>query len=198
MPFRINQSRPRQGGASLLLAGAHSDHLGPIGTAASERGLVAVGFGVSREYFKASLKKRTGLLLLWTQGGGWESAGQIKEYLEGSRRSFSLRIDWSAMASDFQRRALPLVFPVPYGQTRTYGQIANEMSSPRAARAVGGANACNPMPLIIPCHRLVEGARVRVGRDVVTLADPASRNHRRKIPGSSGFNTASTDLRHGG
>jgi methylated-DNA-[protein]-cysteine S-methyltransferase len=79
---------------------------------------------------------------------------QIKEYVEGRRRVFDLRIDWSFVPSEFQRKALQAVLAIPYGQTRTYGQIAAQIGYPLASRAVGRANATNPMPLVIPCHRV--------------------------------------------
>jgi len=79
---------------------------------------------------------------------------ELSEYLDGKRRTFNLRIDWSVMTS-FQRRVLKLVSAIPYGETTTYGEIACELGKPRAARAVGQANANNPIPLIIPCHRVI-------------------------------------------
>jgi methylated-DNA-[protein]-cysteine S-methyltransferase len=57
--------------------------------------------------------------------------------------------------SDFRLRALKAINDIPRGQTRTYGQLASDMGSPKAARAVGSACASNPLPLIIPCHRVV-------------------------------------------
>jgi methylated-DNA-[protein]-cysteine S-methyltransferase len=79
---------------------------------------------------------------------------QVGEYLAGERRAFDLAIDWSGMGA-FQRAALEQVIAVPYGQTATYGEIARRIGKPGAGRAVGRANATNPVPLVIPCHRLV-------------------------------------------
>ncbi len=79
---------------------------------------------------------------------------QIGEYLRGERRAFDLTIDWSVL-TPFQEDVLRLVAAIPYGQTRTYQQIASELGNPGAARAVGRANATNPMPLVIPCHRVL-------------------------------------------
>ena len=80
---------------------------------------------------------------------------QIKEYLAGHRRTFDLKIDWSALGSDFQRVALRAVFAIPYGKTRTYAEVAAKIGHTGAFRAVGRANATNPMPLVIPCHRVI-------------------------------------------
>ena len=79
---------------------------------------------------------------------------QVKEYLSGDRRSFEFPIDWSVLPS-FQQSALQATWAIPYGQTRTYAQIAQQVGHPRAARAVGRAEATNPMPLVIPCHRVI-------------------------------------------
>src|SRR5690606_41649195 len=78
----------------------------------------------------------------------------IAESLGGRRRDFDVEIDWSAL-SPFQASVLRLVWAIPYGQTRTYGDIAGELGQPGGARAVGRANATNPMPLVIPCHRVL-------------------------------------------
>src|SRR5512139_2489104 len=81
-------------------------------------------------------------------------AAELREYLLGTRREFTFPIDW-ALLRPFQRSALQLVFAIPYGKTSTYQQIAAELGRPRASRAVGRANATNPMPLVIPCHRVI-------------------------------------------
>jgi methylated-DNA-[protein]-cysteine S-methyltransferase len=79
---------------------------------------------------------------------------QIDEYLTGKRKSFDLPIDWSVLTS-FQAQALRATFEIPYGEVRTYGEIALDLGKPRAARAVGRAEATNPMPLVLPCHRVI-------------------------------------------
>jgi methylated-DNA-[protein]-cysteine S-methyltransferase len=81
-------------------------------------------------------------------------ADQLREYLEGQRRAFTFPIHW-AIFRPFQREALQAVFRIPYGETRTYSEVAIEINHPRAYRAVGRANATNPMPIVIPCHRLI-------------------------------------------
>lgn len=81
-------------------------------------------------------------------------AAQLREYLKGQRTVFTIPIDWTPFTS-FQREALQAVFRIPYGETRTYMDIAREIDRPKAYRAVGAANAMNPMPLVIPCHRVI-------------------------------------------
>ena len=79
---------------------------------------------------------------------------QLREYLDRKRRTFTIPIDWTIF-TPFQREALQAIFRIPYGETRTYIEIAREINRPNAYRAVGAANAMNPMPLVIPCHRVI-------------------------------------------
>ena len=82
-----------------------------------------------------------------------EAAGQLNEYFSGKRRSFDLPL--LIEGSDFRRSVLEALIDIPYGEVRTYGQIAEAVGSPRAYRAVGTACAENMIPIIIPCHRVV-------------------------------------------
>lgn len=79
---------------------------------------------------------------------------QISAYLAGKRTDFNIPINWSVL-TPFQERALRATWAVPYGHTVTYGEIARCIGQPGAARAVGRAEATNPMPLVIPCHRVL-------------------------------------------
>ncbi len=129
--------------------------LGTIHTAATERGVCCVCLpGSAREDFLASLAKAHPLSEL-TPGGELNRhlESQVQEYLSGTRREFS--VPTYLNVTDFASSVLTRVAAIPYGATRTYGQIAKELGNPKAARAVGTANARNPLPLIIPCHRVV-------------------------------------------
>ncbi len=81
-------------------------------------------------------------------------AKEVREYLKGKRREFTFPIDWSTLRP-FQLKTLKAVFEIPYGKTSTYAEIAAQIGHPIAFRAVGRANATNPMPLVIPCHRVI-------------------------------------------
>lgn len=81
------------------------------------------------------------------------AASQILEYLEGKRTAFELELD--LRATPFQTRVLRAVARIPYGETRAYGAVARSIRQPAAVRAVGAANGANPIPLVIPCHRVV-------------------------------------------
>lgn len=83
-----------------------------------------------------------------------KAARQLNEYFRGERKRFDFKLD--LRKSGFYRKALlDGVLKIPYGETRTYGEIARKVGSPKAARAVGSANATNPLPFVIPCHRVV-------------------------------------------
>ena len=79
---------------------------------------------------------------------------ELDEYFEGRRREFDLQLDLSPV-SGFNRDALRELSLVPYGQVTTYGALAAKVGHPKAARAVGGAMNRNPIPIVLPCHRVV-------------------------------------------
>ncbi len=84
-----------------------------------------------------------------------EAATQLNEYFLGERRVFHLPLD--IQGSSFQKAVWEELLNIPYGQTRSYGQLAAAIGKPKAARAVGQACNRNPLPLLIPCHRAVGG-----------------------------------------
>ncbi len=82
-----------------------------------------------------------------------QAAAELAAYFAGRLRSFSVPI--APPGTPFQRAVWQAVAAVPYAETRTYGQIAATIGRPEAARAVGHANGANPLPIVVPCHRLV-------------------------------------------
>lgn len=78
---------------------------------------------------------------------------QLDEYFAGNRRDFDLPLN--PKGTDFQKRVWQALTEIPYGETRTYGQIAAAAGNPKAARAVGMANHNNPIAIIVPCHRVI-------------------------------------------
>lgn len=83
---------------------------------------------------------------------------QLAEYLSGRRREFDLPIDWRAVP-EFSARALRAAAAIPCGQVRTYGELARSLGLTNGARAVGQAMAGNPIPIVLPCHRVVGADR---------------------------------------
>lgn len=139
----------------ILIGNIKETLLGEVWAAVSARGLVTVDFGVSQTNFERAVRKQTKSEIEYAPKQVDDMVYQIKEYLMGKRQQFDLTIDWSVLASDFQRGALRRVFSIPYGETRTYAEIAAQIGHPQAFRAMGRANATNPMPLVIPCHRVI-------------------------------------------
>lgn len=80
-------------------------------------------------------------------------AGEIKEYLDGKRRYFDIPLKLSG--TDFQRAVWQALQTIPYGETRSYREIAEQIGNPKACRAVGMANHWNPIAVIVPCHRVI-------------------------------------------
>jgi methylated-DNA-[protein]-cysteine S-methyltransferase len=79
---------------------------------------------------------------------------QLDEYFAGTRREFDLLLDWT-LVRGFAREVLRATAAIPYGETRTYGEVAAQAGSPRAFRATGNALGSNPIAIVIPCHRVV-------------------------------------------
>lgn len=127
--------------------------LGDLRLAASDLGLLAVEWTDSQPELDVYLRRLKRPVQI-SQAKLRRYAKELKEYLAGKRREFTFAIDWSSFRP-FQRRTLQAVYSIPYGETRTYGEIAAQIGRPNAYRAVGRANATNPMPLVIPCHRVI-------------------------------------------
>jgi methylated-DNA-[protein]-cysteine S-methyltransferase len=82
-----------------------------------------------------------------------EAEKQLREYFAGDRRSFSVKL--SVVGTDFQKKVWRALLDIPYGQTRSYQELAERIGAPKAARAVGAANGKNPISIIAPCHRVI-------------------------------------------
>jgi O-6-methylguanine DNA methyltransferase len=140
--------------SSLYIGELKGTPLGDLWLAVSEAGLAAVEWGKSQAEFEAYLQKRFKRPVEYAPARIAQAASEIREYLEGKRRHFSIVIDWTLLRP-FQQAVLRATYEIPYGETRTYGEIAERIGRPGAARAVGCAEATNPMPLVIPCHRVI-------------------------------------------
>jgi methylated-DNA-[protein]-cysteine S-methyltransferase len=127
--------------------------LGNLRLAASDLGLVTVEWADAQVHFDSYLER----LKRPVEPNARKIAPyarELREYLNGRRTAFTIPIDWS-LFRPFQREALQAVYRIPYGETCTYHDIAIEIGRPNASRAVGRANATNPMPIVIPCHRVI-------------------------------------------
>jgi methylated-DNA-[protein]-cysteine S-methyltransferase len=139
---------------TIWIAAAAPTPIGPVWLALSERGLVAVSLWDDEAKFRVRVAEFTGGEVVKDEEKVADAAAQIIAYLNHERQAFDLPIDWSVL-SPSQAEILHRVYAIPYGEKRSYGDIARELGKPGAARAVGRANATNPMPLVIPCHRVL-------------------------------------------
>ncbi len=129
-------------------------HFNEVWAAVADQGLVAVTLYDGRERFAEEVRQLTGIVPEYDPKRLASITAQLQEYFAGERQLFDIQIDWSVM-TPFQQEALKQVFAIEYGRITTYGDIAKILGKPNASRAVGRANATNPMPIVIPCHRVL-------------------------------------------
>ncbi|QWB26321.1 MULTISPECIES: methylated-DNA--[protein]-cysteine S-methyltransferase [Streptomyces] len=141
--------------------GVVDSDIGPLLLAATREGLVSVVFHATdavRDRALERLASRLGTEPVEDPGSPLlaEAIRQIEAYLAGGRRDFDLPLDWS-LISGFNREVLrELASGVPYGTVVGYGDLAGRVGQPGAAQAVGMAMGANPLPVVVPCHRVVE------------------------------------------
>lgn len=129
--------------------------VGPLLLAATAQGLVRVAF--EREGFDAvlaALATTVSPRVLEAPGRLDEAAAELEEYFTGARRRFDLPLD-RALSTGFREKVQRVLPRIDYGSTRSYKEIAELVGSPRAVRAVGTACATNPLPIVVPCHRVL-------------------------------------------
>ncbi|PJM94571.1 methylated-DNA--[protein]-cysteine S-methyltransferase [Streptomyces sp. CB01373] len=135
--------------------------IGPLLLAATLEGLVNVVFHATdavRERALARLASRLGTEPVEAPDSPLltEAIRQVRAYFAGERQDFELTLDWS-LISGFNRQVLrELASGVPYGSVVGYGDLADRVGQPGAAQAVGAAMGANPLPVVVPCHRVVE------------------------------------------
>src|SRR5271165_427803 len=149
---------PRRGGIALsegrrsmetLYYSRTSSPAGPLLIGVSVTALVAL------EFDRGLPEKISGQQIQWEESEG-RTRGlreQLQEYFSGKRRNFDLTLD--LRGTDFQKRCWNELLRIPYGETRSYAEIARTVGSPKSFRAVGQANHYNPIAIIVPCHRVL-------------------------------------------
>lgn len=138
--------------------------IGPLLVGATSRGLCRISFDADRDP-DAELERladRFGARVLRVPRQLDAVRRQLDDYFEGRRRAFKLEVDLTGVPA-FQHEVLRELALVPYGETATYGGLAQRIGRPRAARAVGGALNRNPVPIVLPCHRVVGASGSLVG-----------------------------------
>lgn len=145
-------------------------NIGKIFIASSDKGLIKVSLDCSKKDFIKSLENqyssnsyKSGIVFNYNKNNlkiylsddkNKKILNQIKSYLIGDLKKFNINID--IKVTDFQKKVLNAVRNIEHGKTKSYGQIAKEIGEPRAYRAVGNAISKNPIPIVIPCHRVIK------------------------------------------
>ncbi|HEX8938756.1 MAG TPA: methylated-DNA--[protein]-cysteine S-methyltransferase [Candidatus Limnocylindrales bacterium] len=172
---RLPAGRPVHGGAAWRTtadaargpAAAYTTYPAPWGAlhlAAADGGLVAIELRSTTARFVESLAARLGGAVVADQPGvpaAWHATlerarAELAEYFAGRRQRFDLPVDLRGV-SVWDRRVLGGAAGLDYGEVTSYGRLARRIGQPRAARAVGGALGRNPLPIVIPCHRILAG-----------------------------------------
>jgi methylated-DNA-[protein]-cysteine S-methyltransferase len=165
IPDELDRRFREAAAAEGLLDVAYDVTETPIGrllVAASERGLCRISFDPEPEHELEALARAFGPRVLRSARPVDRARHELDEYFDGKRQDFDLAVDLTPLP-DFQRRVLEELTRVPYGHVDTYGALAQRVGNPRAARAVGGALNRNPIPIVVPCHRIVGSTGSLVG-----------------------------------
>lgn len=140
----------------------------PIGTitlATSDKGICFIEFGSVKTTCSAAQRKLNKLQIHAELKNDdvplYEAKRQISEYFSAERETFDLPLD--LIGTNFQKLVWDQLTNIPYGVTKSYKQIALEIGAPKAVRAIGGANNQNPVPIIVPCHRVIGSNGSMVG-----------------------------------
>jgi methylated-DNA-[protein]-cysteine S-methyltransferase len=155
MKRRLIESADEDGLVDVAFAPVDS----PIGTliaAGTRRGLVRLSFdSEDPDDVLEELATRISPRILEAPARLDEVRRELDEYFDGQRNRFELEIDWNLASGDFSRKVLRAARRIPFGSVTTYSDMARRAGSPRAARAAGNALGSNPIPIVVPCHRVV-------------------------------------------
>lgn len=130
--------------------------VGELLIAATRRGLVTVG--LTPDYAETALERiarRVSPRIVESPAALDDERRQLEEYFAGERERFDLRLDWRLAGQGFARRVLEATRRLHYGETMTYAQAAGKAGIPTAYRAAGNALGANPIPIVVPCHRVL-------------------------------------------
>lgn len=151
---RLEQAAEREGLLDVAYRTVDSP-VGPLLLAATPRGLVRVAYDIEdHDLVLESLAERLSPRVLRAPGRLDAAARELGEYFAGQRRAFDLPLDRS-LSQGFRLLVQQHLPSIGYGQTRSYRQVAELVGNPKAVRAVGSACATNPLPVVVPCHRVL-------------------------------------------
>ncbi len=160
---RLRASLAERAAAEGLLDVAYTTVDSPLGTltiAATPSGVVRIAFDNERQDdVLAELAAKVSPRVLSAPARLDDTRRELDEYFQGSRTAFDLPLDWS-LSTGFRRAVLNATQRIPYAATSTYGIVAIAAGSPKAFRAAGTALATNPIPIVVPCHRVLPASGV--------------------------------------
>ena len=122
--------------------------------ASTEKGVCMVDFHTSEKAFLQKLKERFPGKVMRDDHRNKGVLSQLEKYLKGQLKRFDCPLDFRG--TPFQKKVWTQLAKIPYGETRSYKEVAEAIGHPKAMRAVGNANGSNTLPLIVPCHRVIE------------------------------------------
>jgi methylated-DNA-[protein]-cysteine S-methyltransferase len=148
-------ARASEAGVADLAYTVVASPVGELATVCSRRGLICLSYDAERiDHLLDALAGEVSPRIVESPGRFDAVRRQLDEYFAGERRRFELPLDWT-LTRGFGRRVLRATARVPYGRATTYAQVAQRAGSPRAVRAAGNALGANPIPIIVPCHRVL-------------------------------------------
>ena len=133
--------------------------IGELLVAQSRTGLCKVAFDdEAQDEVLVKLARSIGPRVLVSHSETEKARDELAAYFEGETVEFDVPVDFSLVSSDFQKKVLEALTDVPRGETTTYGHLADAIGHPRASRATGTALGRNPIPIVVPCHRVLPGS----------------------------------------
>lgn len=165
IPTDLDRRFRASAASSGLLAASYDiieSELGPLFAAVTDRGLARISFDPEPEVELDRLASLAGPRVMRAPRALDETRRELDDYFAGRRTAFDLDLDLRGLP-DFTLRVLEHLAHVPYGQTSTYRDLAGQAGNPRASRAVGMVMNRNPLPIVLPCHRIVGSSGSLVG-----------------------------------
>jgi methylated-DNA-[protein]-cysteine S-methyltransferase len=155
MKSRLIESAGTEGLIDIAFTAVESP-IGSLVAAGTHRGLVRLSFDSENpDDVLEELATRISPRILEAPARLDDVRRELDEYFEGRRSHFEIPIDWKLSSGDFARKVLRAARRIPFGSVSTYTDMARRAGSPRAARAAGNALGSNPIPIVVPCHRVV-------------------------------------------
>jgi methylated-DNA-[protein]-cysteine S-methyltransferase len=152
---RVARRAAEEGLADVVYAPVSSP-FGELLLATTQRGLVRLAFPEENvDSVLERIARRVSPRIVEAPARLESARRELEEYFAGSRQRFDLAIDWSLVGGPFGRKVLRVTSEIPYGGVLSYGEVAADAGSPRGSRAAGNALGSNPIPIVVPCHRVL-------------------------------------------